>query len=120
MESGIKKLPMLESNITSKKGDDKENSLEIFKTLFEREGIETKTELNQKQIVIINQKLVISRLLGFDELADAINNFMVLQVSKDRKGRHEFVDGIKAEYNREERQQTGFMSRMFGGGGNRQ
>lgn len=104
----------LEKNLVEKTNN-KENTLDIFKTLFDNKDIETKTELSQKQIVLINKKIVIADILQFKELQFALNNFMVLQVSKERKGRVEFVDGIKAEYNREERANTNIFSSMFGG-----
>ena len=111
-------MVLLEQNLQPKQENKKENTLDIFKTLFDKIGIETKTELTQKQIVLINQKLAISDLLGFKELRHILTNFMILQVSKDRKGRSEFVEGIKAEYNREERQQTNALNNIFGGKNN--
>lgn len=107
----------LEKNLVEKTENKKENTLDIFKTLFDNREIETKTELTQQQIILINKKLVLAEILQFKELKHAINNFMVLQVSKDRKGRVEFVDGIKAEYGREERQQKSLFSNFMGGSG---
>ena len=75
----------------------KENPLAVLKELFTLKNIETKTELTEKQIIAINSKRMIARMLDWKRLDESLDNYMFLMVSKDRKGRAEFIDGFKAE-----------------------
>lgn len=88
----IKDLDSVVSNI---KTSDK-SELEVLKELFKPEEIETKTELTQNQIILFNQKRMIAKILKWDRLNDALSDFMLLQVSLNRKGRNEFIQGFQS------------------------
>lgn len=76
---------------------EKVSDLEILKELFDSKDVKTKTELSAKQINIMNSKRMISKMLNWERLEESLDDFMQLSISKDRKGRIEFVDGFKAQ-----------------------
>jgi hypothetical protein len=85
--------------------------LDVLKELFEPKDIKMKTELTAVQVNLLNQKSAISRILDWPELNECLVDFMTLNVSLNRKGRAEFVDGFKA--NREQAvPNQGILSRM--------
>lgn len=100
----------LESTLTEEVKQEK-NSLDVLKELFLIKNIETKTELSIQQIILINQKRTLSKLIDFEELNDCLNDFMLLMVSNSRKGRTEFVDGFKSDREREN-VNNGFLGNM--------
>ena len=73
------------------------NSLDVLKELFLIKNIETKTELTIPQVILINQKRTIAKLIDFKALDLCLSDFMLLMVSNSRKGRSEFVEGFKSE-----------------------
>ena len=64
----------------------------ITKEVHNTKDIEAKTELSSTQIESVNKLKTLSNLFGSDLLNNHINDFMVLQKSKDRKSMAEFVD----------------------------
>lgn len=87
------------------------SELEVLKELFKKKEIETKTELSAQQIVLINQKRQLAKLLDWSSLNDVLDDFMLLQVSLMRRGRGEFVDGFKSDREQKIAQKPSF----FGG-----
>jgi hypothetical protein len=79
----------------------KRTELDVLKELFDTENPETKTELSVNQIILINQKRMIAKMLGFTSLNFALTDFMKLQISLNRRGRGEFVDGFKSNRDHE-------------------
>lgn len=86
------------------------SDLEVLKELFSIKNVETKTELSPKQIVLINQKRIISKLLGWQSLDESLDDFMLLMISNQRKGRAEFVDGFKSDREQKQAPAKGFFS----------
>ena len=86
------------------------NDLDVLKELFKKKEIESKTELNIQQIILINQKRTISELLDFKSLNDCLDDFMVLMVSHQRKGRGEFVEGFKSGREEEVKKSGGLFN----------
>lgn len=64
----------------------------IIKEVHNTRDIESKTELSSQQIEAVNKLQTLSNLFGSELLSDHLNNFMILQKSKDRKSMHEFVE----------------------------
>lgn len=85
------------NELIEKGSDQKKTDLEVLSELFKHKEIETKTELTGEQVALINQKRTIAKILDFKDLDDCLNDFMLLMVSKNRKGRGEFIDGFKGE-----------------------
>jgi|WetSurMetagenome_2_1015567.scaffolds.fasta_scaffold851063_2 hypothetical protein len=90
---------------------DTKSNLEVLKELFSEKEIRMKTDLNVNAVILVNQKRAISRLLYWEDLNETVTDFMTLLVSKDRKGRAEFVDGFKAERN-QPTENKGFLSNL--------
>lgn len=99
----------LDNILTPARNQDKRD-LEILGELFQKKDIESKTELTGEQVVLINQKRAISKMLKWDSLNECLSDFMTLQVSKDRKGRAEFIDGFKSERENTINKSGGFFS----------
>jgi len=70
------------------------------KELFDKENITTKTELSGEQVMIISRLKVLGEHLkksyGIDYFNELIDNFLELQISKDRKSREEFVSTFQS------------------------
>lgn len=88
---------VFENLMQEDKPKEERKDLDVLKELFILKNIESKTELNINQIILINQKRTIAELLDFDDLRICLNDFMILMVSHKRAGRREFVEGFKAE-----------------------
>ena len=100
-------------DLIEEKQEKSTSDLEVLKELFSPKNVKTKTELNVKQINLINSKRMIAKMLKWDRLNECLNDFMLLSISKDRKGRAEFVDGFKAEREKElGKQNQGFMGNI--------
>jgi len=71
------------------------------KELFDLEGIEAKTEVKADQVMIVARMKVLGSHLknkyGIDIVNDLIDNFLKLQISKDRKSREEFVSSFQSK-----------------------
>ena len=102
----------LNSMLQPEQKEKQESELEVLKELFKRKEIETKTELSPQQIVLINQKRQISKLLDWKSLNDALDDFMLLQVSLARRGRSEFVDGFKSDRQNKIESKQGLMGNI--------
>lgn len=76
-------------------------SLDVLENLFSTKNLETKTELTTKQISVVNSKRMISKMLCWERLGEALDYYMLLMISKDRKGRLEFVEAFKSEREKE-------------------
>lgn len=87
----------LDNLLLEEKSTKEKTELDVLKELFSLKDIETKTELSQEQIILFNQKRTIAKMLKWDRLDDCLLDFMLLQVSKNRAGRGEFVDGFKSD-----------------------
>lgn len=69
----------------------------IVKEVFDRKGIEAKTELNIVQIESVSKLKTLSVLFGSTILDQHLAYFMTLQKSKDRKSMAEFVESLKTK-----------------------
>lgn len=94
-------------DVLSPETKSEKTELDVLKELFKLKEIETKTELSIQQVILINQKRMIAELLGWDSLEFALNDFMLLMVSHQRKGRAEFVDGFKSDREQKVQQSGG-------------
>lgn len=83
--------------------------------LLEKDDVEMKTELNDKEILTISKLRFVSDRYEVPALRDFTDNLMILKVSRNRKGRTEFIQGLHADERREQPNE-GFFSRIFGGG----
>lgn len=82
--------------------------------LLDKEDVEVKTELNDKEIVSISKLRFIAERYDVPVLNDFTDNLMTLKISRKRKGRTEFIQGLHADERREQPNES-FFSRFFGG-----
>jgi len=104
------------NDLIEEEPNNKKSSLDVLNELFSGKGIETRTELNDKEIFIINSKQLISQLLEWESLNKTLKGYMTLKISKARKGRLEFVEGFKGERELERNKEPmnkGFFSNLF-------
>jgi len=69
--------------------------LQIAKELFTAENIDMKTEMTIQEITNFSRAEFIKEIFAQDSLSIFIDKFERLRVSKDRKGRAEFVETVK-------------------------
>jgi hypothetical protein len=84
----------------------------IIKEVFGTDNIGAKTELNPMQIETVNKLRTLSRLYGSVILDLHLDDFMILQKSKDRKSMSEFVESLRSK--KDELIQKGKSFHMLG------
>ena len=65
--------------------------------LFSDDNIEKKGDINARQVMALARAKTFADRYNNQILNDFINNYIVYSVSKDRKGRKEFVESFKAK-----------------------
>lgn len=66
------------------------------KELFHESKVKARTDLTPRQINNITKAFYLAKMSGIPEISGILNDFLTLRISKDRKSRAEFVDGLKA------------------------
>lgn len=82
--------------------------------LLDKEDVEVKTELNDQEILTISKLRFVAERYEVPVLRDFTDNLMTLKISRHRKGRTEFIQGLHAD-ERRETPNEGFFSKIFGG-----
>ena len=88
--SDVSELDKLFSSETS-------NSQDHVKELFAEDKVKARTDLSASQIVKISKAYYLFKLANMPEGKALLDTFLTLRISKDRKSRAEFVDGLKAK-----------------------
>lgn len=83
----------------------------ILKELFNSKNIKVKTELTGDQVSIVSRLFLMADITKRPYLRTVLNEFITLQVSKDRKSRMEFVE---AHRDRQQNAQNGLLNGLFG------
>lgn len=65
--------------------------------LFSNDNIEKKADINARQVMALAKAKTFAERYNIKVLNDFIINYIVYSVSKDRKGRKEFVESFKAK-----------------------
>ena len=86
----------------------------VLKEVWNKADIEAKTELTVAQIERVNKLHILAQMFHASVVTDLLENFMVLQKSKDRKSMEEFVNVVRAKRDDFVNQGKGFFSSMFG------
>jgi len=73
------------------------NNQHEVKELFGLEKIKAKTDISQRQVKLITKAFYLAQITGMKEIYGILDDFLVLSVSKDRKSRSEYVEGLKAK-----------------------
>ena len=77
--------------------NDINNNQHEVKELFGLEKIKAKTDISQRQVKLITKAFYLAQITGMKEIYGILDDFLVLSVSKDRKSRLEYVEGLKAK-----------------------
>ena len=86
----------------------------VLKEVWNIKDIPAKTELNSEQIETVNKLKTMSKLFGNELLSAHVDQFLVLQKSKDRQSMREFVDVVKARREDFVNKGQGFFKSMMG------
>lgn len=78
-------------------GDTNQNPNDVVKEIFSIKDVKAKTDLSAAQISKISRAYYLAKILEMPELKDLLDEFITLRISKDRKSRSEFVEGLKAK-----------------------
>lgn len=84
--------------------------------LFSTDRMKMKSDLSQKQVTAIARGEVFVEKYGNRAMTTLIENILQLSVSKDRKGREEFVRLVRAsqeDARADEARQEGLLKRIF-------
>lgn len=103
MESSFNK----EHEVTELKNEIEDEKKSSAAALFNSDDIDLKTELTQKEILSISKLMFIKERYDIPHIDVFINKLLRLKISKERKGRNEFIQGLHAE---ERKQQGGDLT----------
>lgn len=110
---------VFDKRITEKdvtKAQDEEDNKSDSSQLLKKNDIELKTELTDPEIVSIAKIRFMAEMYDIDILEQFTNNLMELKVSRFRRGRREFIQGLHADERREQ-PEGNILSRIFNRGG---
>ncbi len=97
----------IEAFLDREKTDDERVIKELLDT---KNNMETKSDLNDANIIEVLKLKHIAKKYRLKELDELIDLFMKLRVSRNRLGRKEFIEAIQA--NRENREASGMFGNM--------
>jgi len=73
------------------------NPADNVKELFNEDKVKARTDLSPTQIRNVTKAFYLANLTGMPDIRNLVHDFLLLRISKDRKSRQEFVDGLKAK-----------------------
>ncbi len=97
----------IEAFLDREKTDDERVIKELLDT---KNNMETKSDLNDANIIEVLKLKHIAKKYRLKELDELIDLFMKLRVSRNRLGRKEFIEAIQA--NRENKESMGMFGNM--------
>jgi hypothetical protein len=84
------------------------------KELFHEGTVKARTDLSVRQIKLISKAFYLAQVTGQKSILALLNDFMTLSISKDRKSRQEFVQGLQARIENQMNQNNANMRGQFG------
>lgn len=94
LKTDLEGLTTFEEGKDEPEESDKDKVLQI---LLDPEGINLKTELNDKEILEISRLHVVAERIGSKSLDSFLKNFKELRVSKGRQGRKEIIGAMQED-----------------------
>lgn len=76
--------------------NDVNNQQHEVKELFSNEKVKSKSDISVRQVKLITKAFYLAKITGMKEIYTILDDFLVLSISKDRKSRLEYVEGLKA------------------------
>lgn len=84
------------------------------KELFHEDKVKARTDISTRQVKLITKAYYLAKLTGMREINELLRDFLVLSISKDRKSRAEYVEGLKAKIDNAIQQGAQFVRGQFG------
>jgi hypothetical protein len=82
-------------DIFSELGQSDNERLQVARELFTVENIKLKTDIDDREVLMLTRLLFLADRFMIPEMADWVDNFMKLRVSRRRKGRGEYIEAVK-------------------------
>lgn len=89
-------------------------SMNDVKELFHEDKVKARTDLSTRQIKLITKAFYLAKLTGMKEINSLLSDFLTLSISKDRKSRQEYVEGLKAKIDNQIQQGAMNVRGQFG------
>jgi hypothetical protein len=67
------------------------------KELFYENTVKARTDINARQIKLATKCIFLAKITGMNDINVIVKDFLTLSISKDRKSRQEYVEGLKAK-----------------------
>jgi flagellar biosynthesis GTPase FlhF len=85
-----------------------------IKELFHEDKVKARTDISARQIKLITKAFYLAKITGMKEINAILSDFLVLSISKDRKSRAEYVEGLRAKIDNALQQGAINMRGQFG------
>lgn len=66
------------------------------KELFSEDRVKARTDISMRQIKLITKAYYMAQITEMPEIHGLLKDFLLLSISKDRKSRQEFVQGLQS------------------------
>lgn len=66
------------------------------KELFHEDKVKARSDISGRQIKLITKAYYFAKIINMNEVTLLLRDFLTLSISKDRKSRAEYVEGLKA------------------------
>jgi hypothetical protein len=73
------------------------NNQNDVKEIFAEEKVKARTDISPRQVRLITKAFYLAEITGMKEIHSILKDFLTLSISKDRKSRIEYVEGLKAK-----------------------
>lgn len=85
-----------------------------IKELFHEGTVKARTDISPRQVKLITKAFYLAQITGMKEIYGILGDFLTLSISKDRKSRAEYVEGLKAKIDTAMNQPGGNIRGQFG------
>lgn len=96
-ESKVNNTPIDETSLDEIFTQEAQTQGDNVKELFGEKNVKARTDLSPKQISNIARAYYLAKMCKMPEIKTLLDEFITLRISKDRKSRSEFVEGLKAK-----------------------
>lgn len=73
------------------------NNQNDVKEIFAEDKVKARTDISPRQVRLITKAFYLAEITGMKEIHHILKDFLTLSISKDRKSRIEYVEGLKAK-----------------------
>lgn len=84
------------------------------KELFHEDRVKARSDISSRQVKLITRAFYLAKITGMPEIQSILKDFLTLSISKDRKSRLEYVEGLKAKIDNAISQGTMNIRGQFG------